>query len=75
MCVRKRESLLLLPPPLLIGLDSGRIAWQEFKGGGDITEGGIMVLVERDKRNCSEPQRTHRSLKFFNGEPKEGEKG
>ena len=60
---------------LLIVLDSGRIAWQEFKGGGDITEGGVMVLVERDKRNCSEPQRTHRSLKFFNGEPKEGEKG
>ena len=55
-------------------IDFGRIAWQEFKGGGDITEGGIMVLMDRDKRNCSEPHRVHGSLVFRDGEPKEGEK-
>jgi hypothetical protein len=55
-------------------IDFGRIAWQEFKGGGDITEGGIMVLMDRNKRNCSEPHRVHGSLVFRDGEPKEGEK-
>uniref|UniRef100_A0A0P5PLV4 Sushi, von Willebrand factor type A, EGF and n=1 Tax=Daphnia magna TaxID=35525 RepID=A0A0P5PLV4_9CRUS len=54
--------------------DFGRIAWQEFKGGGDITEGGVMVLMDRNKRNCSEPHRVHGSLVFRDGEPKDNEK-
>lgn len=58
----------------LIPEDFGRIAWQEFKGGGDITEGGTMVFMERDKRNCTEPHRVHGSLVFRDGEPKDGEK-
>lgn len=53
--------------------DFGRISWQEFKGGSDITEGGIM-FVERDKKSCAEPHRVHGSLVFRDSEPKEGEK-
>lgn len=56
-----------------VATDFGRISWQEFKGGSDITEGGIM-FVDRDKKSCAEPHRVHGSLLFRDSEPKEGEK-
>lgn len=55
--------------------DYGRISWQEFKGGGDITENGKMEFVDQDKKTCSEPHRSHGSLIFRDAEPlKEGDK-
>lgn len=33
-----------------------------------------MVLMDRNKRNCSEPHRVHGSLVFRDGEPKDNEK-
>ena len=65
--------IIMLVKNVGIATDFGRISWQEFKGGSDITEGGIM-FVDRDKKSCAEPHRVHGSLLFKDSEPKEGEK-